>query len=391
MLADPSQEAPPSPHAEPASSLSCGLDRLMLDVDGGDKGHANGSASAEKPAARISCASPLSTRVPVAPVAVVEATSTRQGTAALEAAAAAAAAATASSLPIPEEPKPRGTLVVSPPPTTSAAAAQVPVVTLSSKSPPTRTRKTGSKKMSARKLGAMKLGGGNAVQLSSMPDVPAEGPSVVGAGSETKAADRGASDPEIALKLQKEENMATPSSRLAAAAASATLGTSSSSAKMNGSSDTASGGSIYRSVNDSTGGYGYRGGSTLGSTTVGSNAGLSSFSYGSGGSDGANGGGSGSSFDKDKYKNVKGIGSDMIFGVQDDDPAEQAMRAMKAQEFHGSSAISSDMYFDRESETANSDGRGRLGLGDVAEQIAMTAATEFQGASEAAAKLKVRT
>ena len=117
-------------------------------------------------------------------------------------------------------------------------------------------------------------------------------------------------------------------------------------------------------------------------------------SGGNGGGSSYGGGGGGGSFDKDKYKNVKGIGSDMLFGARDDDPEEQTRRAMKVQEYSQSAAISSDMYFDREEQGGGGGGydgaNGGVGIGDMAEQIAMSAAAEFQGAAEAANKLKVR-
>lgn len=389
MLADPSEEAPPSPHAEPASSLSCGLDRLMLDVDGRNGGN-------KAPSAQTGSTDPVQVaKIDPDPARVVATPPVSQGTAALEAAAAAAAATTAPPIRFPEKPKPRGTLLVSSTaasktPAAAAGAAPVPVVTLSSKSPPSRTRKAGPKKAGARKLGAMKLGGGGAVQLSGFSELPAESGPAAAADSEKKRADDEAADLQLARKLQQEEDAAAaaaaPSARLAAAAASA-LATPAPPAKTNGLSSSSGAGSIYRSVNDSSGGYGYRGG---GSSSTGAGAsGLGSSSYSSYGSGGSGYGGGSSAFDKDKYKNAKGIGSDMLFAGRDDDPAEQARRAMKVAEYSGSSAISSDMYFDRETESANADGSGAgMGLGGMAEQIAMTAATEFQGASQAATKLK---
>lgn len=384
IMAEPSPEAPPSP-AEPTNSLSCGLDRLMLDVDG-EKKEPNGLIIGTQPLATGTATQSTLTR---AQVSSAPTTTSRppasQGTAALEAAAAAAVAATTPRISVPEESKPRGTLVVSPPPPAGTSAssrpvAPVPVVTLSSKSPLPLTRKSGPKKMGARKLGAMKLSGGGAVKLSGFKDAPAASLSVAGAGTDSKSAVEEDADLMLARKLQKEEDaaaVAAPSARLAAAATAA-ISTPALS-KANDTSSASSGSSIYRSVNDSAGAYGYHNGGNYGSASVGSGV-SSTYSYG---------GGSSSTFDKEKYKNVKGIGSDMLFGEQDDDPTEQTRRMLKAEEYGNSSAISSDMYFDRE-EPGNADGSGSgVGLGDMAEQIAMTAATELQSVSQAASNFKV--
>lgn len=198
---------------------------------------------------------------------------------------------------------------------------------------------------------------------------------------------------------------AAPSSRLAAAASAALATPSySSSVKKSGAAAGAGGagggGSLYRSTNDSSsfgGANGYRnggGGGGGGSIGASSGSGLGGGSSGGYGNGGGGGGGAGS-FDKDKYKNVKGIGSDMLFGARDDDPEEQTRRVMKVQEYSQSAAISSDMYFDRETPGSGAGGgydgaNGGVGIGDMAEQIAMSAAAEFQGAAEAANKLKVR-
>lgn len=448
-MSDPTPEAPPSPHAaDPTDTLSCGLDRLMRDVDGGKgKNGTPAAAGGGEPASMTAAAAgigtkassgvafprhsgPAPTKAHSAPTSATNTPPTSQGAAALGAGTS-AAITPPPVVPKPREPEARGTLVVSPPPppktdaTTSAPPLPtVPVVTLSSKSPPTLIRKTGPKKMGARKLGAMKLGGGGAVKLSALAD-PA-GPSMgnLGGGSTGVTAGGEDADLKFARKLQEEEDAAAaaaPSSRLAAAATAAFATPESSSSSTKGSLGTVgSSASIYRSANDSTGGYGYRNGGS--SSSIGGSGGNGSYgrigassmssSYASAGSGGGGGyGGSSGAFDKDKYKNVKGIGSDMLFGAQDDDPAEQARRAMKVQEYSGSAAISSDMYFDREAEGGGMNGGGgadgvgfrdmaeqiaisiasaRMGFGDMTEQIAISAAAEFQGAAQVATKVKVR-
>ncbi|CAM9507220.1 unnamed protein product [Ectocarpus sp. 6 AP-2014] len=414
-MADPGVVTPPqSPREDPVDSVADGLDRLMRDVDGkpaasapargftnggtAAKGLANGGAplaDAAAAAAKFAQAFPSSSQ-PAAPTS---------GSAAAGGHAAADAPAPP---PVkPYEPKPRGSLSVSPPTAPAAAAGAVdepkatPVVRLSSsKSPPPRVRKGGAKKMGARKLGAMKIGsGGAAVKLSGFEDTTTAPAAAAAAAAATPGAAGGGEDADLALarKLQEEEDLAAavaaPSSRLAAAA-SAALTPQPSNSKAAGASE-GGGGSIYRSANDSSssssygggagGAYGYRNGAS--GIGVGSS---SSSSYGNGG---AYGGGGGSSFDKDKYKNVKGIGSDMLFGAKDDDPDEQARRAMKNQEYSQSAAISSDMYFDREESGGggggyDGGGGGGVGIGDMADQIAASAAADIREAAQAAGKLK---
>lgn len=369
-MADPSLEEAPSPRAEPVETKpTYGLDRMMEDID--FKPATNGVANGEeKPtlqpgvvSAAVMTAVSAASVSQVAPSQKAPATSQRD------------AAVPTPALSKPYEPETRGSLMVSAA-ETNGASPVAPVVTLSSsKSPPLR-RKAGPKKMGAKKLGAMKLGsGGGAVKLSGFDDtVPAKATTLsVGTGEAAAGADVVDSDLELARKLQLEEDAAAaaPSSRLAAAATAALASQppAPSSSKISGSGTT--GGSIYRSVNDSTssggGTYGsYRNG---GSSSYAASS-LSTYSSASG------------SFDKEKYKNVKGIGSDMLFGARDDDPEEQARRIMKGQEFSNSSAISSDMYFDRDVD--NNTGSGG-GIGDMADQIA----TDLQGVGQAATKLKV--
>lgn len=370
-MADPSLEEPPSPRAEPTETKpTYDLDRMMEDIDG--KPTTNGVANGEgkptlKPGvvgAAVMAAVSSASAAQVAPSQ--NATTTSQGNSAVPSPAPSR----------PYEPEARGSLMVSAG-ETNPASPVAPVVTLSSsKSPPMR-RKAGPKKMGAKKLGAMKLGsGGGVVKLSGFDDtVPAKATaSSVSTGDAAARADVVDSDLELARKLQLEEDAAAavPSSRLAAAATAALASQPSapSSSKMSGSGTT--GGSIYRSVNDSSS----SGGGTYGSYR---NGGSSSYAASSLSTFGSAASGS---FDKEKYKNVKGIGSDMLFGARDDDPEEQARRIMKGQEFSNSSAISSDMYFDRDVDHNTGSGGG---IGDMADQIA----TDLQGVGQAATKLKV--
>ncbi len=417
-MADPSVVTPPqSPREDPADAVTDGLDRLMRDVDGkpaakgftngGSNGSGGGGAEAATTAAKFAQAFPSSAPAPSSQGGGPDAAA-----AAASAAAAAAAATAADDLPAPApaaapfkpyEPEARGSLVVSPPTSGGAtavdepAAEAAPVVRLtSSRSPPPRVRKGGAKKMGARKLGAMKIGsGGGAVKLSGFDDFHAATPAAPAGGA---AGPREDADLALARKLQEEEDLAAavaaPSSRLAAAA-SAALAPQPSSTK---GKKEGTGGSIYRSTNDSssgTGGYGYRNGATTTTTSSSSSfGGGGGGGYGNGGGYGGGGGGS-STFDKDKYKNVKGIGSDMLFGARDDDPEEVARRAMKGQEFSQSAAISSDMYFDREVQGGGGgggggyDGGGGVGIADMADQVAASAAAELKNAAQAAGKLKV--
>ncbi|CAM9541952.1 unnamed protein product [Scytosiphon promiscuus] len=418
-MADPNVVTPPPSPKDPADGIADGLDRLMRDVDGNPpaKGFTNGSSNGTSGGATAATAGTLPETSQ--PLQTHSAPTSIGGPAAAAAAAsaAAAAAATAADLPTPApaaaapvkpyEPEARGSLVVSPPTSVASAAGAAPaaeepaapVVRLtSSRSPPPRVRKGGAKRMGARKLGAMKIGsGGGAVKLSGFADTTTgvdttPAPAAAGAGA------GGDADLALARKLQEEEDLAAsvaaPSSRLAAAA-SAALAPEPSKSKARGG-----GGSLYRSTNDSSssssaaasgagmgGSYGgYRNGVSSSSSGGGGGGG----SYGNGGGYGG-GGGSAASFDKDKYKNVKGIGSDMLFGANDDDPAEQARRVMKGQEFSQSAAISSDMYFDREEQGGGGsgyDGGGGVGIGDMADQIAASAAAELKGAAQAAGKLK---
>lgn len=330
------------------------------------------------------------------------------------------ASATSPAMPKPYEPEARGSLMVSPPPSFQAAGAAAetpisgsppaPVVTLSSsRSPPVRARKGGPKRVGARKLGAMKLSsGGGAVQLSGFSEPEATtGSSALSMNASTA----GSGSESLSQTAPKEADTSSPAAGVAvapsarlAAAATAALATQPSTGKKQAS------GSIYRSTNDSSssgGAYGgisssssmYRNGGTnsnridsgLGSRSASSYS-SASVGNGNGNFNGYGGGssGGGGSFDKKKYKDVKGIGSDMLFGARDDDPEEQARRVMKGQEYSQSAAISSDMYFDREAEVADHDAGGGVGLGDMAEQIAISAAAGLQGAAQAGNKLQVR-
>lgn len=359
LMADPSLEETPSPREEPVvTKPTYDLDRMMEDID--TKPATNGVANSEgKPTLQPVVVGAAGAAVPSSQKA--PATSQR------------GAAVPTPVLSKPYEAETRGSLMVSVA-ETNPASPVAPVVTLSSsKSPPLR-RKAGPKKMGAKKLGAMKLGsGGGAVKLSGFDEtVPAKATaSSVGTGEVAAGAGVVDSDFEFARKLQLEEDAAAaaPSSRLAAAATAALSSQSSapSSSKMSGSGTT--GGSIYRSVNDSSS----SGGGTYGSYRNGGSSSYAASSLSTYSS-------TSESFDKEKYKNVKGIGSDMLFGARDDDPEEQARRVMKGQEFSNSSAISSDMYFDRD-EDNNTGG----GIGDMADQFA----TDLQGVGQAATKLKV--
>ncbi|CAM9622888.1 unnamed protein product [Ectocarpus sp. 12 AP-2014] len=411
-MTDPGIVTPPqSPREDPVDSVADGLDRLMRDVDGkpaasapargftnggtAAKSLANGGApAADAAAAAAKFAQAFPSSQPAAP--------TSGSAAAGGHAAADVPAPPAAPAPVkPYEPKPRGSLSVSPPTAPAAAAGAVdepkatPVVRLSSsKSPPPRVRKGGAKKMGARKLGAMKIGsGGAAVKLSGFDDTTT---APAAAAAATPGAAGGGEDAALALarKLQEEEDLAAavaaPSSRLAAAA-SAALAPQPSKSKAAGAGE-GGGGSIYRSANDSSSSSSYGGGAggAYGYRNGASGIGSSSSSYGNGGGYGGGGGG-GSSFDKDKYKNVKGIGSDMLFGAKDDDPDEQARRAMKNQEYSQSAAISSDMYFDREESGGGGggyDGGSGVGIGEMADQIAASAAADIREAAQAAGKLK---
>lgn len=425
-MKDPGFEPPPSPKVvDPADSLTCGLDRLMQNIDGkpttngvfnnsGIKtNHIASAASRTESAATAakfaetfpSQSGPAPTKIHSAPTSVGSQSRPAEN----------------ASTPAPVEIKPyerqsRGHLVVSPLPapavgeslSSPVSSPPMPTVTLSSKSPPqAKIRKGGARKLGARKLGAMKLGSGSgAVKLSGFKEIestpaPAHATAAVGGGD---------ADLLLARKLQEEEDAAAtsvvaPSSRIAAVATAA-LSTNSSFTK-NQKNNAAGGGSLYRSSNDSsqygggsaTNGYrnggsstsssGYRSSSASGSTRY--DGGMSGPKSGGGGYGGSGGGAGGESFDKDKYKDVKGIGSDMLFGVKEDDWEEQARRKIKNQEYSQSAAISSDMYFDREMEGDyyNASGGGG-GLGSVAEKIAVSAVVEIQGATEAANKLKVR-
>ncbi|CAM9226208.1 unnamed protein product, partial [Hapterophycus canaliculatus] len=408
-IADPGIVTPPPSPKDPVDGIADGLDRLMRDVDGkpaavATNGFTNGGSNGISGGANAATAATVTETSPASEPSQTNSAPTSRGGPGVGAALVAAAAASGLPAPAPAaapmkpyEPEARGSLVVSPPTAVAAAeeAPAAPVVRLSSsRSPPPRVRKGGSKKMGARKLGAMKIGsGGGAVKLSGFADttpvttpaLAAGGPAAAGVGERVDA------DLVLARKLQEEEDLATavaaPSSRLAAAA-SAALAPETSKNKAGGG-----GGSLYRSTNDSSSFSAASGSGTRGSYG-GYQNGASSTSSGGGGSYG-NGGGYGSgasaSFDKDKYKNVKGIGSDMLFGANDDDPEEQARRVMKGQEFSQSAAISSDMYFDREQQGGTGggyDGGGGVGIGDMADQIAASAAAELKGAAQAAGKLK---
>ncbi|CAM9816765.1 unnamed protein product [Pylaiella littoralis] len=409
-LAEPTVLTPPQSPKDASDGVADGLERLMLDVDGkpaatrtfangGFNGGGGAGGADASTAAKFAEAFPSSE-----PTETHSAPTSQGGGAAAAAVAAGAAGAAGEATPIPApapvkpyEPQARGNLSVSPPTAPGAAVvdetAASPVVRLSSsRSPPLRARKGGGKKLGAKKLGAMKIGSGEgAVKLSGFAEAAPTPAVATPAGG--GVAEPG-QDPDLLLarKLQEEEDLAVaaaPSSRLAAAA-SAALAPEPSKSKAG-----AAGGSIYRSTNDSTssssysssataagGGAGNAYGYRNGASSSGSNGGGGGYGYGD-----SYGAGGSSSFDKDKYKNVKGIGSDMLFGARDDDPEEQARRAMKGQEYSHSAAISSDMYFDRDLGSGGVDNSG-VGIGDMADQIAASAAAELQSAAQAAGRLK---
>ncbi|CAM9862236.1 unnamed protein product [Sphacelaria rigidula] len=393
IMSDPAQEAPPSPHADKATdSVTCGLDRLLLDADGGREGsgQANGNGAVATAAAvtaeetQSQNAASFLAQTSSAPTKTQSAPNS--GSAEAQAIAAAKAAAAVSA--VPQEVQARGSLMV--PAETAAPVVATPAVTLSSKSPTKVTlgRKAGPKKMGARKLGAMKLGSGaGSVKLSEFHEPQAAAAPTVAAGPAAAAASGVDADLRLARQLQEEEDARANGSSLLAAATADVFALPPAQPAKNGMLGAGAGGmgSMYSSSNDSTSklgsggshfGYGYGNG--------GSNSSTSAYSGGGGG------GSSSASFDKDKYKNVKGIGSDMLFGAQDDDPAEQQRRTMKAQEYSSSAAISSDMYFDRSAGPGmrGGDGGGD-GLGGMADQLRYSAATELQDVARGVAKLKV--
>lgn len=428
-MAEPGFEGPPSPSKEaPVDNLACGLDRLMRDVDGKPAtngfGSGGGSGSGNLQAVTAESRSPGSVAAATAakfaetfpgqstaPAAATTPAATTVHSPAVPSLAEASGGALAPPAPTPYQPEARGSLIVKDAVEIARSPSPpAPVVRLgTSKSPPPpRVRRGGGKKLGARKMGATKLGSGSGVvKLADFEEpvvalgVGTAAPSVVGVGTGQIG------DLELARKLQEEEDAAAeaatvaPSSRLAAAASAALATPYPSSGKTSAAAaagGAGGGGSLYRSTNDSPsfgGGNGYRNGGGSVATSSGSGLGVGSYGNGGGGSSYGGGGGGGGSFDKDKYKNVKGIGSDMLFGARDDDPEEQNRRAMKVQEYSQSAAISSDMYFDREEPGGGGGGgydgaNGGVGIGDMAEQIAISAAAEFQGAAEAASKLKVR-
>eukprot|EP00953_Heterococcus_sp_UTEX-ZZ885_P041005 20943-Heterococcus_DN1.PRE.3 len=92
-------------------------------------------------------------------------------------------------------------------------------------------------------------------------------------------------------------------------------------------------------------------------------------------------GGTTSTFDKDKYKNVKGLGSDMLNEADmANDPQERARRAQLSAQFSGSTAIGSDAYFGRE--TGSGHGRNDSSVDDIGElaaKITDTLSSELRG------------
>ena len=66
---------------------------------------------------------------------------------------------------------------------------------------------------------------------------------------------------------------------------------------------------------------------------------------------------------QDRFKNAKGISSDMFFGKNDETPEERDMRQMNLSKFAGSQSISSDAYFGRQAPDAAGGGGGGGGVG----------------------------
>ncbi|KAG5176537.1 hypothetical protein JKP88DRAFT_216336 [Tribonema minus] len=250
------------------------------------------------------------------------------------------------------------------------------MVTLSSKSPPKPTLRKASgatKKLGARKLGAAKLSSGGGSEDLSL------------GGFEEAAAQAEAAKGSLQMPVAS-------ASKLSTGAASAAAG--------------APAGSLYRSPSESSstqgtyGGSRYGGGSGAGSRRSSADSTYSASAYATKPDAAAYGGSSayGASptpaFDKDKYKNAKGIGSDMLNEqALAMDPEERARRTEMASRFTGATAIGSDAYFGRE------DGSGRArggsaaddGLGELSQfvgRLGQSVASELKGVGVAANRLK---
>ncbi|CAM9297278.1 unnamed protein product [Choristocarpus tenellus] len=426
IAAEPDQHDSPAPSPRGGNAhkdtLSCGLDRLMHDVSitngagtvdsAGKVGLLNQEKStADSSQGPVAAATSegnyltlSSTTIKTPPGSQGSLSFTGPADDAVTAqSASVGTGATVGATPVevkkPKELQPRGTLMM---PSTvddkggmggGAAGATTPVVTLTPKSPTLvmgslggSRGKVGARKSGGRKrLGATKLGGGaGAVKLSSFDSMPKVG--TESASDKKVVEDR---DRALAMEMQATEDVAlrpAPSSRLAAAAAASLPSSVVSVSVGSGVANGESSGSIYHSANDS--GFGSSSSSLYrndngGPWSGGGKGATSSSMYTSGIS---NEGGGGGNFDAGKYKNAKGIGSDMLFGTQDNDPAEIARRQMKTQQYGNSAAISSDMYFDRETgEGSGGDGA----LGDMMGQLAQTASAELAGVTEAASRLKL--
>ncbi|CAM9749195.1 unnamed protein product [Phaeothamnion confervicola] len=433
----------PSSHAQAEDPICDPLDRLMRDFEkgasGGERvqpapapvlhpgpfgGGTAASGSGSGSSLRGSHSAPASA-APSPPG------SSKMGTAALAAAMGAGAlAAPASSGTATPPPAPAPETAWKPPEKPAAAAnagllsvsglgaalpdadADKPVVVLPLRSSPPPKRPGGAKKIGAKKLGATKLGAvkaaggtggaagaGETVEMAAFEDLPPPstppGATAAGSGDVQEEADR-----RMAEQLQAQENnlaAGQPSSRLAAAYAATAAETAAPAARAGLSSRNGSGagatmggsGSIYRSSNDGGGnsydnrnGSGGLGGGGLGGS--GRYGGSASAGYSGGGGYSAAAAGT---FDKDKYKNRKGIGSDMLNGdEQDKDPFEQRARQMKVQQYSGAAAISSDMYFERES--SFSGGGGGDNLGSIVGKVASSVNSELEGVTAAASRLK---
>ncbi|CAM9605391.1 unnamed protein product [Chrysoparadoxa australica] len=250
-----------------------------------------------------------------------------------------------------------GQLSVSPP----SSGTSSPVVTLSSTSP-TRPavkkrpmKKLGARKLGASKLGANKLSSGESItetEMASFDEVSAATAKIEARVTQEQQ------DREFAAKLQREEELASsrPLSGLGGA-------------------------SPYRSISSAgsfSGGQSSKPNASVASLPVPPPRASFSYSSTSNGSTG---------WDKDKYKNAKGIGSDMLNeGERSRDPEEMARQQHKISGYQNASAISSDMYFDRTDEVARDDGLGELS--QFVGKLSQSVSQELSGVSKAAGRLK---
>jgi ADP-ribosylation factor GTPase-activating protein 2/3 len=227
----------------------------------------------------------------------------------------------------------RGKLNVSPPASALSGEAAAPAVVLTGKSPtrPTVVKKP-LRKLGAKKLGATKLGDAGA--MKDMDATAAQSASILTDTQGTPQKRQEEADRLLALRLQSEEQA--------------------SAGRPNPSP------SLYRTGSNGNGMMQPSPSSRYGSASAQPSGAGRVLDYSAGTSYGG-GHNASSSFDANKFKNAKAIGSDMLHEMQlADDPNERARREMQVAAFDGATGIGSDQYFGRES-SPQTEGGGDLG------------------------------